>query len=278
MGCQLGKVAGLPPALAQGLAPEPGDHPDDIHGGRREEVLEVRACQAKIPTPAQIEASRALRETTLHSRPQGILCGELRRLLALPRGLECLVVGLQPDGELAWSAARRGARLAGGARTTRGHIEPDANNRVARDIMSRPPMDAGMALGTARLLGLPIEDKGLEVIALPFPPLPTVGSKRRTHHIDLMLGLGGHEEVRIDIPAVEQVYAWENITIGSVLLDGGTYDTILRGGRRRHHLCNEIGVAGIAGLGEVELITDPMGLALTTVAGLEVEGRGNAQG
>jgi hypothetical protein len=66
---QLGKIAGLPPAAAQSLAPEPGDHPEDIHSGRREEVLEVRACQAQISTPAQIEASRALRETTLHSRP-----------------------------------------------------------------------------------------------------------------------------------------------------------------------------------------------------------------
>ena len=98
-------MAGRPPAFALRLAPKPGDHPDDIHGGRREEVLEVRACQAKIPTPPEIEAS-------------------------------------------------------------------------------------------------------------PFPPLPTVGAKRRPNHIDLMLSLGGDQEVRVDIPAVEQVYAWEHITIG----------------------------------------------------------------
>jgi hypothetical protein len=60
MGCQLRKVAGLPPAFAQRLAPEPGDHPDDIHGWRRQEVLEVRARYATVPTPAQIEAPRAL--------------------------------------------------------------------------------------------------------------------------------------------------------------------------------------------------------------------------
>ena len=47
-----------------------------------------------------------------------------------------------------------------------------------------------MSLGTVRLLGLPIKDKGLEVIAPPFPPLPTVGPERRTHHIDLMRRLG----------------------------------------------------------------------------------------
>jgi hypothetical protein len=71
-----------------------------------------------------------------------------------------------------------------------------------------------MAFGVARLLGLPIDDNGLQGIACPFPPLPAVGPKRPTHHIDLMLGLGGDQEVRIDIAAVEQVYAWEDITIG----------------------------------------------------------------
>jgi hypothetical protein len=137
MGGKLGKMAGRPQAFAQRLAPEPGDHPDDIHGGRREEVLEGRACQAKIPTPAEINASDPWRETALHSRPQGILGDERRRLLALPRALECLVVGLQPGRELARGASRRGARLAGGARATRGSVKPDTNHGVTRDIMAK---------------------------------------------------------------------------------------------------------------------------------------------
>jgi hypothetical protein len=36
-------------------------------------------------------------------------------------------------------------------------------------MVSRPPVDTGMPLGTARRLGLPIADEGLQVIALPFP-------------------------------------------------------------------------------------------------------------
>ena len=79
------------------------------------------------------------------------------------------MVGLRADGELAWSAFRRGARRTGGTRATGGSVKPDANDGIARDIVSRPPVDAGMALGTARLLGLPIDDKGLQVIALSRP-------------------------------------------------------------------------------------------------------------
>ena len=71
-----------------------------------------------------------------------------------------------------------------------------------------------MALGTARLLGLPIDDKGLQVIAFARPPLPAIGPKGRPDHIDLMLGLGGDQEVGIHIAAVEQVGAGQQITIG----------------------------------------------------------------
>ena len=121
----------LPPALPQGLTAEPSDHPDDIHRGGREELLEVRARSAKVPTPAQIEAARALRESTLDPCPQRILRSELRCLLALPGGLECLMVDLWADRQLAWGSSRRGTGEAGGACATRGPVEPDANDRVA---------------------------------------------------------------------------------------------------------------------------------------------------
>jgi hypothetical protein len=214
MGRQLGKVPRLPPALPQGFTSEPSDHPHDVHRGGRQELLEVRACQPQVPTPAQIEASRALREATLDPCTQGVLGFELRGLLALPRGLDRLVVGLGPDGELAWGVFRRGTRSTGRTCATGGPVEPDANDRIPRDIVSRPPVDAGMPLGTVRLLGLPIDDKGLEVIALPSPPLPAVGPKGWPNHLNLMLGLRGDQEVRIVIAAVEEVYAWEDITIG----------------------------------------------------------------
>ena len=127
-------------------------------------------------------------------------------------------------------------------------------------------------MGAAGLLGLPIDDKGLQVIALPFPPLPTIGPERRTNHIDLMRRLGCDQSVCVHIAAVEHVCPRKEIPIGQVLLDGGAHDAIWRGRWRRHHLRDEIRVVSITGLGEVELIAHPMGLACTAVAGLQVVG------
>jgi hypothetical protein len=78
----------------------------------------MRPCQPNVSTAAQIKASRALREATLDPGLQRVLCFELRRLLALPRGLERLMVDWWADRELAGGCLGGGARLAGGTRAT----------------------------------------------------------------------------------------------------------------------------------------------------------------
>jgi hypothetical protein len=159
MGCQLGRVAGLPPAFAHRLAPEPGDHPDHMHGRRRQELLEVRPREAKVSTLAEIKASDPLRKAALHPCPQRTLRCELRCLLALPRGLERLMVDLRADRHLACRLCG-GARPAAGTGATGGPVKPDADDRIPRHIVPRPPVDTGMALGTARLLGLQVVGRG----------------------------------------------------------------------------------------------------------------------
>jgi hypothetical protein len=110
MGRQLGQVAGLPPALAQGLTSQPRDHPYHMHGGGIQQLLEVRARQAQVPTPTEINAPNALRQAALHPCPQGVLGVELRGPLALPRRLERLMVDLWADRELARPACRTPGR------------------------------------------------------------------------------------------------------------------------------------------------------------------------
>jgi hypothetical protein len=86
MGCQLGQGVGLPPAFTQRLAPEPGHHPHHMHGRCRQELLEVRARQAKVSTLAEINAPDPLRQATFDPGSQRILRCEFRCLLALPCG------------------------------------------------------------------------------------------------------------------------------------------------------------------------------------------------
>jgi hypothetical protein len=112
---------------------------------------------------------------------------------------------LGPDRELARGAFRRGARLTGGTRATGGAVKPEANHGIARDIVARSPVDAGLSLRTARLLRLPIKDKGLQVIALSALMLSAIGPKGGAHHIEVILVLCDDQEIGIHIAAVEQV-------------------------------------------------------------------------
>jgi hypothetical protein len=102
-----------------------------MHRGGREELLEVRAREAKVSTPAAINAPDPLREATLHPCPQRILGFEPRCPLALPRRLERLMVDLWADRELVGGCLSGSALPAGGTRATGGPVKPEANDRVA---------------------------------------------------------------------------------------------------------------------------------------------------
>jgi hypothetical protein len=182
------------------------------------------------------------------------------------------MVDLGADRELTWSAFRRGTRRSGGTRATGGSVKPDADDGIARHIAARPPMGAGVALGTARLLGLPIQHKGLQIISVSGPMLPAIGPKGRADHMDVMLVLCGDQEVGIHIAAVKHVGAGQEITGGQIVHERRPHGTIRRGGRRGDHLRDQIRLIRITGLGEVELITHPVGIAFTAVAGLQVVG------
>ena len=131
MGREPGKMSWFPPTLAQWFTPEPGDHPDHMHGGGIQQLLEMRACQPQVPTLTEVKAPGALREATLDPCPQSILDFEVYRLLPLACSLDGLMVRLRSDGELTWSAFRRGARLTGGTRATGGSVKPNANHGIA---------------------------------------------------------------------------------------------------------------------------------------------------
>jgi hypothetical protein len=129
-------------------------------------------------------------------------------------------------------------------------------------------VDPGLSLGTARLLGLPIQDKGLPIVALSRLMSPAIGAEGGANHLALRLGLGRHQEVSIDRAAVEQMGAGPQITCGSIVHNCQSPDALRRGGRRRDALRYQIRLARITGRGAGHLLAHPVGLALTAVAGL----------
>jgi hypothetical protein len=114
MGRKSGEVSGLPPAFAYRFPLEPGEHPHDMPGCRREEGLAGRARQAAVATRGHIKAPDAWREATRHTRPPCLLGFERGRLLALSRGREGFVVGVGADGKLAWRLFGCGTGAEGG--------------------------------------------------------------------------------------------------------------------------------------------------------------------
>jgi hypothetical protein len=193
---------------------KPRDPPHDMQRGGSQQRLEVRACPPQVPTLTEGKAPGPLREATLDPGPQSVLDVAVYRPWPLACGLDGLVVGLRPDGEVAWSAFRRGARRAGGTRAAGGPVKPEAHHRIAGDVGSGPPVGTGRALGAACLLGLPIHDKGRQIVALAGVRWPARGAEGGAHPIDLRLGLGRHQEVGIDIAAVEHMGAGQQITGG----------------------------------------------------------------
>ena len=143
-----------------------------------------------------MKAPDTLREAALHPRPQSILGFERGRRLALTRGLKRLMVGLRPDRELPGSVLRRGAHLTSRTDTTGSLVKADPKDRITRDIVAWRPFDTGLPLGTVGLLGIPIQHKGLSVIAFILM-LPAIGPSGRPDDIALMVRLGGDEKVRI---------------------------------------------------------------------------------
>ena len=177
----------------------------------------MRFGLADVATLSYTTAPDGLRVRALNPSPPGVFSFELGGFLPLPRGLDGLVEDLRPDGELARRSFGPGACLADRGGTTDHGIETDAHDGVAGDIPARSPCDAGLPLGTVRLVGLPIDHERLEVITLSGPPLVAIGAKGWAHDIDLMVGLSGDQEFGIHIAAVEQVRSGEEITQSGVV-------------------------------------------------------------
>jgi hypothetical protein len=71
-----------------------------------------------------------------------------------------------------------------------------------------------VTFGTPCLLRWPIQDEGIYRIACASAPLPAVGAKGRTDHINLMQALRTGQEFGVYIATVESMGTREHITLG----------------------------------------------------------------
>jgi hypothetical protein len=164
--------------------------------------------------------------------------------LPVSHGLDRHAVELQPHGELARRSFGPGAHLADRAGATGRGMETDPHDGIPRGIPAWSPSDAGLPLGTARLVGLPIQHESAEVITATRPTLVARGPKGWPDHVDLMGRLRGDQAFGIHIAAVEQVHAGKEIARGQVILDARAHDTIRCGRWRGHDASQEVRLTG----------------------------------
>ncbi len=176
-GCHPQGSNGSTAGFSQGRAQPPLAQPRHIECHRGDEWLQMGLGQPAVPGPAQATPPDGRRMRALNPRPSGVFGCELGGLLPLPRGLDRLVEGLWPDGALARRIVGLGARRADRTGATGRGMEPDAHHWITRDIPAWRPSDAGVSLGTAGVLRLPIDHEGTQIIALACPPLMAIGPK-----------------------------------------------------------------------------------------------------
>jgi hypothetical protein len=250
----------------------------EVERGGGEHVLQTRVGVTEVATRSSATPPDGLRLRALNPGPRGILRRELGRLLSLPCGLDRLVRGLRPDGELARGIVGLGARLADRTRPAAHRLDTEAHHEIAGDLSAWPPSNAGLPLRTGGRLRLPGDAEGAQIIAWARSPWVARRPEGWAHDLDLMDGRSGDEPLGIDIATIEQVQTGEEMALGQVTLHERAHGTI-RGGRQRGHDTGaQVRLIILTGVGQVHLGADPGGATRGAIPGLAILGGGDPRG
>ena len=129
-----------------------------------------------------------------------------------------------------------------------------------------------MAARAGHTLGLPINRKRRDVKALPRLRLPGRIHLHRPHHFDAVVVLTVDEHLGIDVAPIQQMCCRQQVFLREGAMHRLCHLFILRGGRGRDPMCDQMRPISITGFGDMRFVSEPCGLPFLTPTGFRIIG------
>ena len=220
----------------------------------------------------QGKCTRALGQSPFHPSPGRIGGLERWRRLALPGGLECLMVRLWSELHRPGPCFGLGTACAHRAHGTMGRVKWDGDQLLAPvlAVLGGSPPTTAMPLGTRDGLCSPIDGTTRHIEALWTAGLPTRVGQHGPHEFHGRREAAVHEVGRIDIACIQEVVAWEQPMRSEMGMHDRRQLDVCGRGRRRFDIGDEMGALLITGPGAVDFLPRPVCLPLRRVAGVNI--------
>src|SRR5215207_4331566 len=135
-------------------------------------MLQVGLSEADVARAAQTAEPDALRQAALDPGARAVERPPLRRVLPFAHGLDSLMSALPPQRQRARRCPGAGAQRAARASAAGGLGEADVHGAGAPGIAVDYPVHAPVPLRAGDRLGLPVDRKRRDGVALPGLGLP----------------------------------------------------------------------------------------------------------
>lgn len=177
-------------------------------------MLEMRLCQPKVATLAQIEGSHPLRDGSFNACTNGIALFKFLSGLSLPGRLNGLMLSLWMERDLtrvAWCGRTlRPARTGQTLLLAKLDLDTSAPMGIVRPL----PFAAGFALRTGHAMKLSVNHKVAHAKALPRTPLPTRIHNDGTQQFDAVLQRTADQMRTIYISRIQRVFRGQQMLVG----------------------------------------------------------------
>src|SRR5436190_235362 len=170
---------------------------------------------------AQPKPADSLGQGSFDSGPRRIELLEGLRGLPLPRYLQGLMLVAWPQFHRPRSLFRLRAARPQGAGTTILGVKLDGDDRLSIPLLvvALRPAHAALSCRTGYRLPIPIDREARDIQSVRLACLPTIVRQHRAKQIDLVVLLTRDEQISGDIPAIQQVLAWQQIALRQVRMD-----------------------------------------------------------